>query len=342
MTVSNREVKRAARQIFASSRAIVTPFYNRERSKQEVATLFQNKDSLRGSTILIAAPMGTGKTFFIDQVSQTLGLAGRTRPLLVGEVSDKDLRGGDGDVLFVDEGDIKTNWSDLVRGIETIGARLKDSDQIGLVLGDFTLRNTDLASKLPGPRYIKTFEPLTEEFLRGVLDQRFKEYLNEDKGSETIEPELMRTLIPEGTAWVNSFRTILTFLESLTRTLPSNTKPFKLTLSMARDYIAETFEPVLTTQQQADFLNVFLDFLAANHPEGAGLGTGFNNDQLMILGKQTGYDAWSTFRDEIVDPFGEQGFLLGRGIPALDDTSTFARWREPFYPSLHLLLLAGP
>lgn len=341
MTVTNKDMKRAARQVFAASRAIVTPFYNRDVSKKDVADLFANRERLKGNVLLIAAPMGTGKTFFIDQVANTLGIAGRAKPLLVGEITEKDLKGDTEDTIFVDEGDIKTNWSDLVRGVRLLGEHVRENNQIGLLLGDYTLRNPDLAGLLPNPRHLLSFEPLDEKFLRGVLRQRLEEYLNVRMETQIVDDDLIRALIPEGTAFVNSFRAILTFLESLVRTLPGDTKPCRLTLDMARNFMTETFDPVLSTDRQGEFLNRFLDHLAQNHRGGLGLEHGFSNDQLMLLAKQAGFENWESFKDEVIKPFGEQGLLLGRGVPGLGPDGQFERWREPFYPSLQLILMSG-
>jgi len=341
MTISNRDIKRVARQIFASSRAIVTPFYNREKSKREVAELFQNIEALRGSVVLISAPMGTGKTFFIDQVTKEIGIHERAKPLLIGELkSESDLKREKGDVLFVDEGDIKTNWSDLNRGARVLGEHLREDGRVGLLLGDFVLRNDDLAKHLPSPRYLQTFEPVNRAFLEGVIRQRLDTYLNAGRGQDIVDPGLYDILVPDGTAFVNSFRAVLSFLENLVRTLPNDAKPCRLTVDLAKDFTRENFEPALTTDRQEDFLNRFLDFLAANHPGGSGLAPGFDRQQMFMLAKQCGYADWSSFQDEIVDPFGEQGLLLARGIPGLDEDGRFARWREPYYPSLPLMLTA--
>ena len=341
MTVENRQVKRAARQLFASSRAIAVPFYNRKDSKAEIEKLFDRPEKLQGSVVVISAPMGTGKTFFIDQVAGKIGLGGRAKPLLVGEVDEEELKAVSDQTVFLDEADIKSNWGDVVRGAEIFGEHIRETKKSGVLLGDFTLRNPELRKKLPEVIDLKRFEPLDIPFLKGVLNQRFKEYLDEMKGAAYFERDLLNVLIPDGTAHVNSFRAILTFLGRLVDTMRNDREPFQVNLGMAQKFMNETFEPVLTTDRQAEFLNLFLDFLADNHPQGVGLENGFSDEEIIVLARQVGFEKWDEVRDEIIDPFGEQGFLLARGVPGLNKAGQFERWREPYFPSLHLLLLSG-
>lgn len=242
-------------------------------------------------------------------------------------------------MLFVDEGDIKTQWSDLDRGIALIGQYLRDSQRVGLILGDYTLRNPDLLRHLPKHRFLQTFEPLDRPFLQGVLAQRMKEYLKR-RPEEIIEPALYAILAPDGAAHVNSFRAILTFLENLVRTLPGDRQPCWLTVELAKRYVQDNFDPTFTTDRQADFLNCFLDHLAERHPLGADLEQGFDSTEMLLLGKRVGYGDWAEFREEIIDPFGLQGLLLSRGIPGLDADGRFVRWPGPYYPSLMLTLMA--
>ncbi|MDG4596506.1 MAG: hypothetical protein P9F75_12600 [Candidatus Contendobacter sp.] len=336
MPITNQEIKRVARQLFSSSRAYVTPFYNRTTSKQELANLFADRSPLHGGAVLISAPMGTGKTFFIDQMTAVLKLEGRAKPLLVGEVSERDLQQAKGEVFFIDEGDIKTNWSDLDRGIQLIGQHLRDNQQqVGLVLGDYTLRNPSLLGHLPKHRFLQTFEPLDRAFLQGVIEQRMAEYLKR-RPEEIIEPALYDILVPDGAAHVNSFRAILTFLEGLVRTLPGDRQPCWLTVEQAKNYVQDNFDPQFTTDRQADFLNFFLDHLA----ERPDLEQGFDQSEMLLLGKRAGYGDWLEFREEIIDPFGLQGLLLSRGVPGLDADGRFVRWPGPYYPSLMLTLMA--
>ncbi|MDG4550613.1 MAG: hypothetical protein P9F19_15275 [Candidatus Contendobacter sp.] len=339
MPTTNQEIKRVARQLFASSRAYVTPFYNRVASKQEMKSLFADRSPLLGGAVLISAPMGTGKTFFIDQMAALLGLEGRAKPLLVGEVDERDLQQAKGEVLFVDEGDIKTTWADLDRGIALIGQHLRNSQRVSLILGDYTLRNPNLLRHLPKHRFLQTFEPLDRPFLQGVLQQRIREYLKR-RPEEIIEPALYDILVPDGAAHVNSFRAILTFLESLVRTLPGDRQPCWLTVELAKRYVQDSFDPTLTTDRQENFLNRFLDYLAEHHPRGADLEQGFDQAEMLLIGGPAGYGDWAEFREEIIDPFGLQGLLLSRGIPGLDADGRFVRWPGPYYPSLMLTLMA--
>lgn len=340
MPITNRDVKRASRQLFASSRAIVTPFYNRVASRQEISELFADPAVLRGSTVIVSAPMGTGKTFFIDQIARHIGVVGRATPLIVKEVSERDLARERGKVVFIDEGDIKSDWSSLVRGIETIGAHVKESGVPSLVLGDYVLRNPKLVEKLPEPRFLRSFEPLDREFLQGVVRQRLQHYLGASRSQDVIVPDLYDVLAPDGMAQVNSFRTILSFLEGLVGTLPFNGDTCRLTVEMATQFVSDNFNPSLSTERQGEFLNRFLDLLADSHPRGEGLDQGLSKEQMFELARAAGYTTWGSFQEEVIDRFGDLGLLVSRGIPGPDDKGAFARWVEPYYPSLLLMLLA--
>ena len=341
MTINNQDIKRAATQLFASTRAYATPFYNREKSKEEIKSLFANLDPLRGGAVFISAPLGSGKTFLIDQVAPDLGITGRARTLLLGETRTAELKKTRGEVLFVDEADIKTNWSDLRQGMATVGEYLEKTQKVGLILGDFTLRNPDLHKLVAKPpRFLYSFEGLSQAFLRGVLRQRIQHYLDRREPEEILAPDLYEVLVPDSIARINSFRVVLTFLEKLVRDLPANRQPCQLTLAMAKDFVEKAFQPPIATDRQEDFLNLFMDRLASEHPGGRNLEQGFTQTELFLMGRQVGYTTLEDFQDEIIEPFGTQGLLLAAGVPGLDETGRFARWIEPYYPSLELRLAA--
>jgi hypothetical protein len=340
MPITNRVLKRVARQVFASSRAIVPPFYNRVASRQEIEALFADRDALSGYAVLMSAPMGTGKTFFVDQIRSQLGLVGRTPPLIAKEVTDRALAREKGRVVFLDEADVKSDWSGLTRGVGLLGQHLATTGQVGLLLGDYTLRNFELLELLPAHRFLRSFEPLDREFLQGVIRQRLQVYLQANPNQDVVEPGLYDLLVPDGLAQVNSFRTILSFLEQLVDTLPPNDDPCQLTAALARGYAQDTFDPIFSTDQQQNFLNRLLDHLTDNHPGGIGLESGLSKEQLFELGQRAGYPDWESFQAEVVEPFGAQGLLLSGGIPTIDQKGRFARWVEPYYPSLPFLLLA--
>ncbi|MBF8272629.1 MAG: hypothetical protein HW380_1734 [Magnetococcales bacterium] len=338
MAISNSEIKRAARQVFASSRGYETPFYNRDISKKEVADHFANLEPWRGSALIISAPMGTGKTFFVDQIKSLLGLTEGKVPLLVGEIEPKTLKKTKGDFVFVDEGDIKTSWKALHGGLETLGKYLKDTGKIGLVLGDFSLRNPDLSRHLSKPKFMNSFEPLDEKFLRGVLKQRLSMYLQQKNPPEILSDELYNVLVPDAYGPINSFRSVLTFINQLVQELPNNDAACLLTLPMAVDWVKNQFDPEIDTDRQENFLNFFLDYIAQSHPRGTGLEQGISKEQMYLMGKQVGYTEWPSFQEEILIPFGRSGMILSRGIPRLDEEGQFERWPEPYFPS-HVLLL---
>lgn len=235
---------------------------------------------------------------------------------------------------------MKASWAALDRALQLVGHHLAESGRTALLLGDRTLRNPVLLSHLARPRFLDGFEPLDEPFLRGVVRQRLDRYLGEGRHvDDIIAPELYEVLAPAGLAGVSSFRTVLAFLEGMAADLPSNDATCRMTLPMARRRAEEHFDPYLSPRQER-FLNILLDHLGAHHPRGAGLEDGLDREVMSAMGKSAGGRSWDHVADEIVEPLCESGILLALGTPGLDEHGAFARYIEPFFPSLPLMLLA--
>jgi hypothetical protein len=340
MQITNSQIKQTAMQVFASSPGYETPFYNRERSKKEIQERFKDIESLKQSAYIISAPLGTGKTFFIDQMSSELGVQTKTKPLIVKTINQEQLKNTEENVFFVDEGDIKSSWDNLKKGIELIQSHIDRTGQTVLLIGDYCLQNPELAGIFGKKEYLNHFEPLNKEFLQGVIKQRLSRYLDIEKPEDIIEESLYKILVPDELAPVASFRSVLSFLERVVRLLPVNSKPCKITPDLAKDWVEKEYDPAIYSDKQEDFLNNLLDFISENHPGGSGLMQGLTEDNLFMMGRKAGYKSKEEFHSDIIEPFTRNEVLISKGIPYCNEKGEFIRRPEPFYPSIPLLLLS--
>lgn len=343
MIATNRAVSQTMEQVFASGHAYVTPFYNRVESKKEVRALFDGGEDLSGTAIVLSAPFGTGKTFFMETISKDLGMAGRRGALRVPDLTSvSELKRVKGEVLFLDEADVKSTWESVERGLRVVGSHLADSGRTALLLGDYALRNAALLAHVPSVRFLERFEPLDGPFLQGVVQQRLDRYIGEGRRrvDDIIDPELYQVLAPAGLAPVNSFRATLAFLQQIAAELPSDGADCRITLEMARHRAGATMDEYQLSDLQEKFLNVFLDYVSAHHPRGSGLEDGLDRETMQGFGTEAGYSSWDELADEIIEPFCDDALLLSRGIPVSNGDGDFARYGEPFFPSLTLTLVA--
>lgn len=345
MIATNRAVRQARNQIFASDHSIVTPFFNRVASKDELKSLFEDREALEGTAVIISSPFGTGKTFFIDFMGPQFGIVHKERALRAPGIGAAELRRASGDVLFLDEADTKTTWSMLDEGLAHIGEELAKSGRTALLLGDFALRNTTLLDRLPKVTRLTTFEPLDPEFLRGVIAQRLREYIGEGTKAvdDIVDDELYDVLVPESMARVNSLRTVLAFLQQVAGDLPHDSQPCRITVDMARENAVEQLNKLLNglgdaSELQERFLEVLLDYMRDTYSDGGGLADGLDAATMMALGESAGCRSWAELNEEIIDPFGRNDLLLSRGTPEVAD-GMFVRYVEPFFPSLQLVLI---
>jgi hypothetical protein len=342
MIATNRAVRQARSQVFASGHGITTPFYNRVESRAELKALFGDRENLGGTAIIIASPFGTGKTFFIETVGPEVGIRHRDSALRVPDLVPRMLKKAKTEVLFLDEADTKTTWGFLDKALALVGDDLDTSGRIALVLGDFALLNPGLLGRLPSHRFLTKFEPLDEAFLRGLVRGRLKRFIGEDKREvdDIITDELYEVLVPPGMAKVNSLRTVLAFLERIAEYLPPDEKRCEITLDMARTR-AEADSDLEFSDVQEDFFFAFLEYLSEHHPDGTGLEDGIGKETMLTLGLAAGCRSWEQIVADIITPFGKNDLLLSRGTPALGPDREFVKYVEPYYPSLQLLFLAG-
>lgn len=335
--ITNNQLKKSAGQVFAFGNQYESPFFNRDISKKELRK--KSKNFKPGSAFIISEPLGTGKTFFIDSFSKELGTVGKFTPSYPKTFSLKKLaRQKNNEFIFLDEVDIKTPYEKLSEVLEILCSNIRETGQKLILIGDYSLRNPDLTDRFEYLDLMETFEPLDQEFLKGVINSRLGRYLK--KNEEIIQPDLMDLIIPQGMRPSASFRALLTMFAGMMHLLPSNSDPCRLNVNIARNW-ADQNPPLFENQRQVDFLDLLLDYLADSHPNGSGLGQGFNIADLYHLAADlpSKFTDIEEFEQEILVPFTRQELLISMGVPYLSDDGRFIRRPEPFLPSVQMLLL---
>ena len=347
--ITNRQLKQASQQLFTYSAQYQAPFYGREKS---IVEMEKKASGLKnGETLFISQPLGTGKTFLVTHLISTkkldvpLGASFLTargiaeRP----EVMDNF----PGDVLVVDEADIKTTYQKLLRGLDKLQEYLLKNNKRAIVIGDFCLRDAELEKHLGKSARIEEFEPIDQDFLCGVLDSRFRYFLGDSLKPEfqindVIAPDLLRAFTGEWLVQVNNFRGIFSLLQSVIgndRFVRFNDNPARLELSTVTDFLADQ-QDELDEEEQENFLQALRDFIREKYPMGSGLTRGFMIDELYSLAEESEIDVdYEDFSEEILYPLAAAGYLLSTGIPYCHN-GEFIRRPAPFVPSLKLLLSA--
>ena len=347
--VTNRQITLCKEQIFSSSAAYQVPFYNRDSSKKEIIEKYKNLET--SNVICISQPLGTGKTFLVDQLINegVLEIKKGERFLTAKEVANKPdvLDKLQDATLVVDECDIKSEWSELEKALAILNDHLAESKKSAIVIGDFCMQNQKLASLLERKTYLENFESLNAGFFEGALVARIGKFLKDEVDIETftidkfIEPGLMRLLTPEWMSNGNSFRRVFSFLQVLASELPKNNNPCTFTLDMARDY-ERSQEVEFEEEQQEEFFQVFLEYIRERHPDGNGIGEGLFDETLFNLAREVGFQDMDEFRNVILEPYTRLEHFVSLGIPYYDDTSKkFICRPQPYVPSLKCMLRAS-
>lgn len=348
--ITNKDLKRCSQQVFTYSAQYQAPFYGREKSIIEM----QDKTaSLKpGEVLMISQPLGTGKTFLVNHmISEEKINVPRNSNFLTAKGVDENpdlMNQFPGDILIVDEVDIKTTYKKLTGGMSNLQEYLNKSEKKAIVIGDFSLKDPKLNGCLHNQQMLTEFEQLDREFLRGVLKQRFEyfmpNYLDVDFCLEdVIDAELINYLSPEWMKTVNSFRGVFSLLQSVVNSdkyVRFNNDKAYLEISMFKEYLADDDSLDLDEEVQYEFLNVLREYLRSEFPKGAGITSGFTVDELYQLAQTGGIDMeYDDFADEILYPLAVSDLLVSTGIPTYDeDDGQFIRRPAPFVPSLKLLL----
>lgn len=346
--ITNKELKRCSPQVFTYSAQYQAPFYGREKSIAEMQK--KAKELENGQILCISQPLGTGKTFLVNHLisEQLIPVPRGVSFLTVREVADNalSLEKFPGDVLVVDEADIKLTYPKLLRGLDTLQSFISDNNKKAIVIGDFSLKDPGIGGKLKDKKYLLEFEAMDRKFVEGVLVQRFETFMGEylDPGfslDTNIDPNLINSIAPEWMKQVNSFRGIFSLFQEVVNNdkyVRFNSEKSFLELSMFKEYLAGDNSFGLEEEEQEAFLDVFREMLKTEYKGGAGIGRGFTIDELYELAEMAEIEIdYDDFAEEIIYPMAVAGLIVSVGIPFKGDDG-FIRRPQPFVPSLKLML----
>ena len=345
--ITCNELKRCCQQVFTYSARYQAPFYGREKS---IAEMQEKVASLQaGETLLIAQPLGTGKTFLVNHmIAKGKIQIHRGATFLtakgIGE-KPKALEQFPGDILIVDETDVKTAYKKLKMGMENLQRYLDETGKKAIVIGDYSLRDSALNGHLRNSKFLLEFEPIDRNFLYGSTTLRFQQFMKDCidpdfRLEDVLDPQLLEYLTPEWMQQVNSFRGIFSLLQAVVnddRFVRYNNSRAYLELSMFKEFLSDDGED-LDTEEQSEFLRLLKEFIRSDYPKGVGITRGFRRDELYELAKDGGIDMdYDDFAEDILYPLALGDYLVSTGIPVYRD-GEFIRRPEPYVPSLRLLL----
>lgn len=309
--IANKDLKKCNEQVFSYSAAYQVPFFGREAAIEEMQEL--NSKLKPGEALIISQPLGTGKTF-------------------------------PGDTLVVDEADIKTPVKKLKNGLDLLADYLYSSKRKAIVLGDYSLKNQNISGKLEHTVSLLKFGDMDRDFLKGVLEQRFRHFLSlkEFEIDEVMEPELLDYLTPDWMKPVNTFRGIFSLLQQVTaneKYIRYNGERAYFTVDMVHDFLCKDDIRQLDRNQN-NFLELLCDYIREMYPKGNGITVGFQREELYDLAKKGGMNiGLQEFTENVLYPFATANLLVSTGIPEYEGSgSTFVRRPAPYVPSLRLLL----
>ena len=345
--ITNKDLKRCAPQVFTYSAQYQAPFYGREKSIAEIQKKAAQLES--GKALCISQPLGTGKTFLVNHLisEEMIPVPRGAAFLTVRDIADNKevLARFPGNVLVVDEADIKLTYDKLTRGLSELQTYLDENDKSAIVIGDFSLKDRRIGDKLKSKDYIYEFEPMDKPFVEGALIQRFetfmKEFLDVDFSLDTvIDPKLINSIAPEWMKQVNSFRGMFSLFQEVIhsdRYVRFNSDKAYLELSMFKDYLASNSDMGLEEDEQIEFLNAFKEMLRSEYPGGSGI-RGFTTEELYYFAEAADIDiAFDDFAEDILYPMAMSGLIVSVGNPYKGDGG-FIRRPEPYVPSLKLML----
>lgn len=348
--ITNKDLKRCSQQVFTYSAQYQAPFYGREKSIIEM----QDKTAAlkSGEVLIISQPLGTGKTFLANYMiaEGKINVPRNSSFLTAKAVAENpdSMEQFPGDILIVDEVDIKTTYKKLMGGMNHLQEYLDNTGKKAIVMGDFTLKDPKLNGCLHNQQMLTEFEQLDREFLRGVLKQRFQYFMPDyiDDGfclEDVIDTELINYLSPAWMKMVNSFRGVFSLLQSVVNSdkyVRFNNDKAYLEISMFKEYLADDDSLDLDEDVQYEFLDVLKEYINSEFPKGAGITGGFTVDELYQLAQEGEIDIeYDDFAEEILYPLAVSDLLVSTGIPTYDEEDgQFIRRPAPFVPSLKLLL----
>lgn len=344
--ITGKDLKMCNEQVFSYSAAYQVPFFGREDAIEEMQEL--NSNLKPAETLIISQPLGTGKTFLVNYMISIgkLDIPMGASFLTVRGITEEPevMEAFPGDTLIVDEADIKTPIKKLKKGLALLAGYLDESNRKAIILGDYSLKNQNIMESLESTVQLLKFGDMDRDFLTGVLEQRFKHFIDLEEFSidEIMEPELLDYLAPDWMKQVNTFRGIFTLLQQVTaddRYVRHNREKAFLTVEMVHDMLCKDVAMQLDRDQNV-FLEILREYIGEMYPKGNGITVGFENSELYDLAKRGGINRnLQDFKENILGPFATAGYLVSTGIPEYEGSgSEFVRRPAPYVPSLRLLL----
>lgn len=342
------DLKRCCQQVFTYSARYQAPFYGREKS---IAEMQEKVETLQpGEALLISQPLGTGKTFLVTHmISEEKIKVPRNASFLTARgiaENPESIKQFPGDILIVDETDVKTVYKKLAASMENLQRYLDETGKKAIVIGDYSLRDHNLRDHLSKSKLLLNFEPIDRDFLCGSTKERFIKFMPDmvDKDfrlEDVLDPQLLDYLTPPWMMSVNSFRGIFSLLQdvvSCDKYVKYNSSKAYLELSMFKEFLSDDDTENLDTEEQIEFLRLLKEFIAIQYPKGVGITRGFQKDELYQLAQNGGIDVeYDEFAEDILNPLALGNYLVSMGIPTYQD-GEFIRRPEPYVPSLRLLL----
>lgn len=340
--ITNKDIKICSEQIFSYTSAYQVPFYGRERVISELMEKITNVSP--AEAIIISQPLGIGKTFLVYHMinSKMLDISLKHPFLYVREIAENPsvMEQFPSDILVIDEIDIKTPYKKMIKGIELIGEFLDKSNKNAILIGDYSLRNEMITACLEHKNLISLFEGIDEDFFKGVLDMRFRHFLEDKYDFELesiMEPELIRYLVPDWMKNVNNFRSIFSVLQGIVSEMKYNSERVYLTVEQLQDFFHKDREYLFDDYQKRYYIEL-KQYIKTAYPNGNNIGEGFSEIKLYELANAGGMNmSIHTFREDILEPFSAMGLLISCGIPRYEN-SKFVRRPGPYLPSLRLII----
>lgn len=346
--ITNKDLKLCNEQLFSYSAAYQVPFYGREKTIEEMQTLTEGLKA--GQILTISQPLGTGKTFLVNYMinNQKIDVPVGTAFLTIKGIAEEpeEMEDFPGDTLVVDEADIKTPAKKLIKGLKVLAEYLSENNRKAILLGDYSLKNPNISGCLEHTVPLLHFEDIDKKFLRGVLEQRFRHFLELDdfQVEQVMDPELLDYLAPDWMKPLNSFRGIFSLFQKIVadeRYVRYNSDQAYLTIEAFHDFLCSGQELQFSTEQRK-FWDMLCEYLKEMYPKGSGITSGFTDTELYELAKNNGISMdGNDFKEKILYPFAATDLLVSTGIPAyFAESNEFVRRPAPYVPSLRMLLAA--
>lgn len=338
--LTNNQIISQSNALFAHDARfnLPTAFANRVETRDE----FQKHLTNNKNIIIVSDLLGSGKTFLTEMVQGNMNLP-EEGMLLCGRCKLDDIKSRSHDdttPVFIDEWDIKANPKKMLETLAHIEIFCSESNQPLVLIGDYTLRSTNMQEQLKEFNRnveILELEALLPDFLRLALRNRvvhaFKssiedvaKYNDEPTALEQewinfIDAPLFNALVPNWQVTPAVFRDVFRILSELSRYLTPDDSRCQIGKGHVRSWL--TKQPLRINLEQRQFLLRFIDGVKQKEEVNP-----YTSEQLCTM---FGIDDISIFTKDIIEPLVRMGVLVSMGKPYLQD-GKYIRYPEPYLP----------